>query len=412
MRERFCDLSGSLQEFCFALGAIALAAVIFALPRSHPLIVMGLAAIFASTGLVKPIPNPSGGSIFPTNSVKIVAALLWLPQDVLLGVAAGSLLGLLLFQRNELWRAAINASGWGLASASAALTAHLVQAAIGPGMVQLTAAAVTAVVTNRVMNEGIFSVYRSLRFGFPFLPTWRQNVLDQWMSQILAAPMGIVLAAAAGRLGTVWSSLALTGVSALALPIPRQELGYYYRAQEAVAEVVEAVVRALEGVDQNTRAHGDRVSQLAGAVGQRLRMSEEGLRALRLAARLHDVGFLAGPDGPTPHDHHSVAGGRILAQSPDPLIARIVRAHHERWDGTGLPDRIAGHAIPLGARIIAAVEIYDELCFGSGANESATSTAEALRRVRGLAGTALDPRVVAALISIVGGQAPRAAMAQ
>ena len=201
--------------------------------------------------------------------------------------------------------------------------------------------------------------------------------------------------------------MALTGVAALALPIPRQELAYYHRAQEAVSEVVEAVVRALEGIDQNTRAHGDRVSQLAEAVGQRLRMPEEDLRALRLAARLHDVGFLAGPDGPAPHEHHAVAGGRILAQSPDPLIARIVRAHHERWDGTGLPDRVAGPAIPLGARVIAAVEVYDEVCFGSG--DGPPRPAEVLVRIQGLAGTALDPQVVAALISVVEDRTPDAA---
>ena len=207
MRVRFRELSRSLQAFSVVLSAFALGAVIVALPRTHPLPVIGLAAIFATTCLVRPIPNPSGGSIFPTNSVKIVAALLWLPQDVLVGVAVGSFLGLLLFQRSEVWRAANNGAGWGLASASAALTAHFVQHAIGPSLVQLTAAAVVAVVTNRVINEGIFSIYRSLLFGFPFLPTWRQNVLDQWMSQVLAAPMGIVLAAARGasaRPGRPW----------------------------------------------------------------------------------------------------------------------------------------------------------------------------------------------------------------
>jgi len=396
--------------FCVVHCAFALGVVIFALPHSHPLIIIGLSVIFAATCLVRPIPNPSGGSIFPTNSVKIVAALLWMPQDVLIGVALGSFLGLLLFQESEIWRAASNGAGWGLASASAAFTAHLVQSAMSPGLVQLTSAAVAAVVTNRVINEGIFSIYRSLRFGFPFLPTWRQNVLDQWMSQLLAAPMGIVLAAAAGRLAATWSSLALTAVSALALPVPRQELAYYHRAQEAVAEVVEAVVRALEGIDQNTRAHGDRVSQLAGAVGQRLRMPEADLRALRLAARLHDVGFLAGPDGSAPNDHHAVAGSRILAQSPDPLIARIVRAHHERWDGTGVPDRTAGQAIPLGARVIAAVEIYDEVCFGIGEGGSTMPPTDALGRVRGLAGTALDPQVVSALISVVEEQELQAAV--
>ena len=401
MRESFRELPPTVQLFSVILNAVALAMMAVTLPSIHLAVAASLVLVFAATGLVKPIPytDPSGGNRFPTSSVKIVTALLWAPQDVLIGVGLGSFLGLILFRRSELWRAANNGSGWGLAVASAALTAHLTAATISPGILQLTVAGVVAMATNRIVNEGIFSIYSSLRLGFPFASNWHQHVVQQWPYQLLATPIGIVLAAIAALIGNTWTSLALTAVSVVALPIPRQELAYYDRAGRAVAEVVEAVVRALEGVDARAREHGDRVSDLAGAVGHRLRMSEAGLRALRLAARLHDVGLLAGPDGPPPHDHAS-AGGRILARYPEPLIAAIVWGHHERWDGTGFPNHTRGRATPLGARILAATEVYDEVRFGAG-NGGPGSQADAVAHLRALAGTALDPRVVEAVISVV-----------
>jgi hypothetical protein len=77
----------------------------------------------------------------------------------------------------------------------------------------------------------------------------------------------------------------------IALPIARQEYGYYIRAQQTLTEIVEAMVRALEGVDPAARAHGERVSKLATEAGRSLRMSEREILALRLASRLHDVGL-------------------------------------------------------------------------------------------------------------------------
>jgi len=268
---------------------------------------------------------------------------------------------------------------------------------VEPGIPQLTAAAILAVITNRVINEGVFSIYKSARFGQPYLVTWLQNILDQWPSQFLAASMAIVLATFAVRTETLWK-LAFTSVSALALPIPRNELAYYHRFQQMLGEIVESIVRALEGVDPSARAHGDRVSTLAVEVGRRLGMSEQARRAMALASRLHDVGILAGPDGPTPQEHHAAVGGRILAEFPDPMIARIVRAHHERWDGKGVPDGKSGKTIPLGARILAAAEIYDSALEGLSPFEAPLSPQAAANYLTSLAGTVLDPRVVTTLL--------------
>lgn len=408
MKESFRHAPTSVQRFNIVLPLIFLATAGWALPHTRIVPAVGLAAIFALTYLVEPLPNPSGGRIFPNNSVKIAAALIWLPQEVLLGVGIGSFVGLILFRNYETWRAGGNGASWGLSAGAATLMVHQVIPQAGPTIAHLAWAAVLAVVTNRVINEGIFSIYRSQRFGHPFLATWLQNILDQWPSQLFAAPMGIILAAIAVRVESIPLELALTAVSAIALPVPRQELAYYHRSQQTLAEIVEAMVRALEGVDETARVHGDRVSTLATEVGRQLRMSEQTLRAVRLASRLHDVGLLAGPDGSSDNiqteGHHAVIGGRILARFPDPMIGAIVRAHHERWDGKGFPDHKSGKAIPLGARILAAVEVYDSAVHGLNPFTAPLSKEAAHNYLVSIAGSVLDPQVVKLLLRVIAGQ--------
>jgi hypothetical protein len=404
MKEYFRDLPPAVQQFNIVLPLLFLAPATWAAAHSSPAVVVGLSAIFALTHLAEPTPNPSGGRIFPNNSVKIVAALLWLPGEVLLGVGIGSFLGLILFRKYEVWRAGGNGAAWGLSAGAATLVAHLGIPHGTPSLANLGVAAVLAVATNRIINEGIFSVYRSKRFGHPFLSTWWENVFDQWVSQILAAPIGVALAAIEIHLASISSGLVLTAVSAIALPIPRQELAYYHRSQQMLTEIVEAVVRALEGMDPEARAHGDRVSALTVAVGRRFGMPEQNLRALALAARLHDVGRLAGSKDESAQDHHAAIGSRILSRFPDPLIAAIVRAHHERWDGKGLPDHLHGTVIPLGARILAAAEIYDSSVAGLPPFEAPLPKQVASSHLISLAGTVLDPKIVIALLAVASQQ--------
>src|SRR5689334_4626233 len=86
--------------------------------NSRPLALLGLITIFAAAGLVKRVPNPSGGSNTPNLGLIIVATLLWLPSEVLVGVGVGSFIGQLLFWRTEVWRAGLNMVLWGLPAAT------------------------------------------------------------------------------------------------------------------------------------------------------------------------------------------------------------------------------------------------------------------------------------------------------
>jgi len=158
--------------------------------------------------------------------------------------------------------------------------------------------------------------------------------------------------------------------------------------------------------------HGRTVAGLAAGVGRRLEMDAEELDVLVRAAELHDVGKMAVPDAilskPGPLDEqerafmrrHTVLGERILDAAPAMRpVASLVRSSHERWDGTGYPDRLAGTAIALGARIIFVCDAYEAMTTDRPYRR-ATSHEFALEELRRHAGTQFDPAVVDAFCAM------------
>ena len=141
----------------------------------------------------------------------------------------------------------------------------------------------------------------------------------------------------------------------------------------------------------------------------RLGADEETVELTRLAGTLHDLGELAVPEeilrkpGPLTDaeraalERHSRIGSRMLESLGVDSVAAWVRHHHERWDGTGYPDGLAGEEIPLGARIVLVADAFDAMTSDS-VHRAARSTEEALAELRAGAGTQFDPAVVAALI--------------
>jgi putative two-component system response regulator len=185
-------------------------------------------------------------------------------------------------------------------------------------------------------------------------------------------------------------------------------------AQERISvATLEALVNALEAKDPYLRGHSARVADLSAGVAAYLHRPDEEIEAVRTAGRLHDIGKIGireeilnkqGPLTDEEYDHikrHVLVGCQILA----PLvhlgeIIGLVRSHHERWDGFGYPDRLAGEAIPLGARIIGAVEIFDALTTARPYQEKMTAE-DAVERMRDLVGTAIDPAIHEALEAVV-----------
>jgi two-component system, cell cycle response regulator len=154
------------------------------------------------------------------------------------------------------------------------------------------------------------------------------------------------------------------------------------------------------------RAHVQGVADLSAAVGRRLGLNSEDLEELIIAAQLHDVGKIAIPDAilqkPGPLDEaewtlirqHTVIGQRILGAVPALHgVGTIVRATHERWDGAGYVDGLAGQAIPLAARIIAVCDTFGAMT-SDRPYGGAVSVEDAFTELRRCAGTQFDPDVV------------------
>ncbi len=176
-----------------------------------------------------------------------------------------------------------------------------------------------------------------------------------------------------------------------------------------------AAAAAIDEHDGYTAGHSERVLELSREVGGRLGLGRADLVELELAALLHDVGKIAVPAAilakPGPLDENEVTlirahplwGTQLLAAVPGlEAVAVIVGFHHERWDGQGYPEGLAGERIPLASRIIAACDTYHAMTSDRPYRMAGQKT-EALRELDACAGSQFDPRVVEALIATVTG---------
>lgn len=184
------------------------------------------------------------------------------------------------------------------------------------------------------------------------------------------------------------------------------------RIKELFLEGVQTLAHALEAKDSYTRDHSRRVSRYAARTAVRLGLIEDRLEDIRLGAELHDIGKIGtresvlnkpGPLSPEEFAHiaeHTVLGERILAPlaRENPIVLAIVRSHHERVDGGGFPDGLAGDAIPIEARIVCVADAFDAMTSSRPYRDSLTPTA-AVEEIRRRAGTQFDLEVVEAFLA-------------
>ena len=191
----------------------------------------------------------------------------------------------------------------------------------------------------------------------------------------------------------------------------RQEL--IDKLEQAYVATAEALANALEAKDQYTADHAGSIADMAVEVGREFGLDEDALRDLRYAAIFHDIGKIAIPDailnkpGPLTSaeyevmKRHTVVGEQILG--PVPFLAqvrRIVRHDHERWDGTGYPDGLAGRQIPIGARIVLVVDAYHAMVSDRPYRKGMSEEAARLE-LRAHAGSQFDPDVVEAFLRVL-----------
>jgi putative two-component system response regulator len=188
------------------------------------------------------------------------------------------------------------------------------------------------------------------------------------------------------------------------------------RIEELFLAAIQSLVESLEVKDPYTRGHSDRVSRYSATIAEGLGLDAGFVRHVELGGHLHDIGKIGvreavlnkpGPLTDEEYRHimtHPMVGWQILSPllGDAPTALRVVRWHHERYDGRGIPDGLAGEEIPLEARIAAVADSFDAMTssrpYRPGRRMSVAAALEELRRHRG---TQYDPRVLDVFLELV-----------
>jgi putative nucleotidyltransferase with HDIG domain len=276
------------------------------------------------------------------------------------------------------------------------------------------------------LNSGLVATAVGLERKASIPSIWREHFSGLWVSSFggtFAAMLMLVLS----RNSPIATLILMAPLPVIMYVALRHALG---RSEDQIVHLqsmnrvyvatIEALAQAVDAKDQVTHDHIRRVQQksleLAAALGVR---DDAELQAIKAASLLHDIGkigipehILNKPGRLTVSEfeimkRHAEIGADILSVIgfPYPLIP-IVRHHHENWDGTGYPDRIAGEAIPIGARILQVVDCFDALT-SDRPYRPAMEHDEALKIVSDRAGTMYDPRVVKVLLTLQAKETPQ-----
>ena len=255
-----------------------------------------------------------------------------------------------------------------------------------------------------------------------------ENVLFELEAQVIGEVNAISVSAGIAEAGRGATPETLLAAAEAALEDARQDggrrvatfdgdaVGAHIPEEEGAADVAAALAAALEERDRYTGEHSESVVDLTARVAEALGLGPDEVSDVRRAALLHDIGKVGIPDEilnkPGPLDQrewrimreHPAIGERILRAIPGlGPIARVVRHEHERWDGNGYPDGLAGTEIPLAARIILACDAYHAMV-SDRPYRRAMSHTDAIAELNAHAGTQFDPDVVEALIGYLYGR--------
>ena len=236
--------------------------------------------------------------------------------------------------------------------------------------------------------------------------------------------MPVVILTSVGDLGARVAGLAAGADDFFTKPVEfvelRTRLGVLLRVRQLLGQLerAEAVITTLaltiEARDPYTLGHCDRLSRYSVAVGEALGLDAEMVRSLRLGGYLHDLGKISVPDGillkPGPLDpieqeriraHPGAGSDLVLGLRSLELVRPIMRHHHEKWDGSGYPDGLKGEAIPLGARIISVVDVFDALNTERPYKEALPRAEAVSTLIRETDAGYWDPRIVSTFLDIL-----------
>jgi len=275
--------------------------------------------------------------------------------------------------------------------------------------VPLLAAACTYFLANTIPVSTIIALTEDK----PFRKTWSESYFWAFPYYLIGAGLAGLFNWLNGRINWQTSLLVLPGIyliyGSYRLYLGKLEAEKNHAEQMAKLHLrtIEVLALAIEAKDQTTHAHLQRVRVYAMEIGKELKLSSDELEALQAAALLHDIGKLAVPEHIiskpgrlTPEEFekmkiHPVVGAELLSKVEFPYpVVPIVRAHHEKWDGSGYPFGLKGEEIPIGARILAAVDFLDALA-SDRQYRPALPIDDVMKRLSTESGKSFDPKVVA-----------------
>jgi len=273
---------------------------------------------------------------------------------------------------------------------------------------RLMATAITYFLANTIPVAAVVSLTEHRSFP----RTWAQCYFWSFPNYLVGAAVAWLITWSNARLGWQASALMIPVIYVmyrsyhLYLGKLEDEKNHVEQMAALHLRTIEALALAIDAKDHTTHEHLQRVRVFAVEIGKEMGLKEPELEALRAAALLHDIGKLAVPEhiinkpgrlSPEEFEKmkiHPIVGGEILERVNFPYpVVPIVRAHHEKWDGSGYPDGLKGEQIPIGARILAAVDCFDALSSDRQYRRAIPLDA-AMEQIASEAGKHFDPRVV------------------
>ena len=336
-----------------------------------------------------------------------------LATGIYLGPGAGALVVLvahlldsIIAQRDAI-KSATNISTHTLATAAGATAYRLL------GDADASALATPTNVAALIAAGLVFFVASSCAFAFIISPALGIRPADFLRANLKLFGLEITALPTMGGLLTILARENALALLLFLIPLLLPQVAYraLTRAERNVREAIETLADVIERREPFTANHSIRVASLVqGILDEMPSVPHELTETIVAAARVHDLGKVAVSDatllkrGPLTTeerlemDQHAPIGAQIVGRiSAYQATTAIIRHHHERWDGTGYPDRLGGEMIPLGARIIAVADAYDAMVsdrpYRKGLSHE-TAMAEVIRN----AGTQFDPTVVAAFV--------------
>jgi diguanylate cyclase (GGDEF)-like protein/putative nucleotidyltransferase with HDIG domain len=404
----FISMLAALATACFIAGAS------HCCPRDLSHFLCYLALVMAASTLKITLPGIDG-----TMSVNFLFILLAVMQ---MSLAETLVIGSAAVIVQTIWKRSKNIQPvqflFNLSQLTVATTASFIvyHAGVNSALrVSQPLAVMAAAVTYFFLNTVAMSLVIALTEQKQPLRIWRECYIWSFPYYLVGAGIAAVVAQLDTRIGWQTSIIAVPAVYAIYRSY-RLYLGKLEAEKRHVEEIaglhlrtIEALALAIEAKDHTTHDHLQRVRVYAIGVADELAVSSQEKEALRAAALLHDIGKLAIPEHIiakpgklTPEEFdkmkiHPIVGAEILKEVEFPYpVVPIVRSHHEKWDGTGYPDGLKGEEIPIGARILAAVDCLDALA-SDRQYRRALPLEKAMHQVAAEAGKAFDPHVVSVL---------------